>query len=97
MIDGKQSGYRSRHLPSCATALQFLNLRTLDERRIELCVKTLVKISKGGPLIKHLPMTRQRMHHYQTRCANKHTLTKCRTERLRRSFFRSASLAFNNQ
>ena len=45
-------------------------LRTLDERRSELCVKTLEKISRGGPLVKHLPMTRQRMHNYQTRCAD---------------------------
>ena len=78
-------------------ALQFLNLRTLDERRSELCVKILQKISRRGPLIKHLPVTRQRMHHNQTRYANKYTLTKCRTERLRRSFSRSTSLAFNNQ
>ena len=31
-------------------ALQFLKLRTLDERRNELCVETLEKISRGGPL-----------------------------------------------
>ena len=82
---------------SHSEALQFLNLRTWDERRSELCVKTLEKISEEGLLIKHLPMTRQRMHHYQTRCANKYTLTKCRTERFRRSFFSSTSLAFKNQ
>ena len=73
---------------SYSEALQFLNLRTLDERRNELCVKTLEKISRGGPLVKHLPMTSQHMRHYQTRSANKYIpLPKCRTERLRRSFF----------
>ena len=78
-------------------ALHFLNLRTLDERRSALCVKTLEKILRGaGPLVKHLPMTRQRMHHYQTRCANKYSLTKCRIERLRLSFFPSTILAFND-
>ena len=81
---------------SCSEALYFLNLRTLDERRSELCVKTLEKISRGGPLVKHLPMTRQRMHNYQTRCAEKYTLIKCRTERLRRSFFPSTILDFND-
>ena len=82
---------------SHSEALQFLSLRTWDERRSELCVKTLEKISEEGLLIKHLPMTRQRMHHYQGRCTNKYTSTKCRTERLRRSFFSSTSLAFKNQ
>ena len=83
---------------SYSEALQFLNLRTFDERRGELCGKTLEKISRGGPLIKQPPMTRQRMHYYQRRCANKYTLTKSRTERsLRRSFFPSTSLALNNQ
>ena len=81
---------------SYSEALQFLDLRTLDERRSELCVKTLGKISRGGPLVKHLPMTSQHMHHYQTRGANKYVLPKCRTERLHRSFFPSSCLAFNN-
>ena len=52
-------------------ALQALNLRTLDERRNELCVKTLKKISRGGPLVKHLPMTSQHTRPYQTRGATK--------------------------
>ena len=68
-------------------ALEFLNLTTLDERRNELCVKTVEQISRGGPLVKHLPMTSQHMHHYQTRGANKYILPKCRTERLCHSFF----------
>ena len=82
---------------SYSEALQFSNLRTLDKRRSELCVKTLEKISRGGPLVKHLPMTSQHMHHYQTRGANKYILPKCRSERLRRSFFPSTCSAFNNQ
>ena len=80
---------------SYSEALQALNLRTLDERRNELCVKTLSKISRGGPLVKHLPMTSQQSHPYQTRGATKYILPKCRTERLRRSFSPSTSLAFN--
>ena len=60
-------------------------------------VKTLGKISRGGPLVKHLPMTSQHMHHqYQMRGANKYILPKCRTERWRRSIFPSTSLAFND-
>ena len=82
---------------SYSEALQFLNLRTLDERRSEICVKTLEKISRGGRLVKHLPMTSRHLHHYQMGGANKYILPKCRTERLRRSFFPNTSLAFNNQ
>ena len=44
---------------SYSEALQLLNLRTLDERRSELCVKTLEKISRGGFLVKHLQMASQ--------------------------------------
>ena len=49
--------------------------------------KVMWQISRGGPLVKHLPMTSQHMHHYQTRGANKYVLPKCRTERLHHSFF----------
>ena len=52
----------------------------------EFPFKTLGKISRGGPLSKYLPIMRKRMHHYQTRSANKYTLTRCRTERLHPSF-----------
>ena len=66
---------------SYSEALRFLNLRTLDERRNELCVKILVNITRGGPLVKHLPMpTSQHMHHYQTRGTNQYILPICRTE-----------------
>ena len=54
---------------SYSESLQFLNLRTFDERRSELCVKTLEKISRGGLIVKHLPMTSQHVHHYQKRDA----------------------------
>lgn len=76
-------------------ALQFLNLRTLVERRSELCVKTLENISRGGPLFKHLPKERKQVHQYQLRNASNFSVTKCRTERLRRSFFPRTILAFN--
>ena len=82
---------------SYSESIQFSNLGALDERRSELCVKTLEKISRGGPLVKHRPMTNQHMHHYQTRGANKYILPKCRSERLRHSFFPSTCLVFNNQ
>ena len=82
---------------SYSGALQFSNFITVDERHSELCVKTLEKISRGGSLVKHLPMTSQHMHHDQTRGANKYILPKCRSERLCRSFFPSTCLAFNNQ
>jgi len=81
---------------SYSEAPQALNLRTLDDRRNELCVKTLRKISRGLPLVIHLLMTTQHIHHYQTRGATKYILPKCRTETLRRSFFPSTTSAFND-
>jgi len=59
---------------SYSEALQLLNLSALDERRSELCVKTLEKISRGARFVKHFPMTSQHVHHYQTEGANKHIL-----------------------
>lgn len=47
-------------------------------------------------LKKRPPMTRQCMHHSHMRCANKYTLTKCRTERLHQTFLPITSLALNN-
>ena len=79
---------------SYSEALQFSNVRVLEERRSEVCVKTLEKILRGGTLVKHLPMTSQHMHHYQTRGAHKYILPKCRSERLRRSFFCKCLLSF---
>ena len=62
-------------------------LETLGCARLdEICQKTL-KIAKGGPLSQHLPEMRNSVHDHQTRFANKYTTLKCRTERLRRSFF----------
>ena len=56
--------------------LETLGCPRLDERRSELCEKTLKKISKGGPLSQHLPKTRNSVHDYQTRFANKYTTFK---------------------
>ena len=72
---------------SYSEAVQALTLRTLDKRCNELCVKTFRKISRGGPLVKHLPMTSEHTHYHQMRGATKYILPKCRTERLSRSFF----------
>ena len=77
---------------SYSEALQILGCPRLDERRSELCVKVLKKISRGGPLMKHLPQTRACSHNYQTRNANNYSILKCGTERLRRSFFPSTVL-----
>ena len=71
--------------------LETLGCARLDERRSELCQKTLLKIAKGGPLSQHLPEMRNSVHDHQTRFANKYTTFKCRTKRLRRSFFRVQS------
>ena len=49
----------------------------LDERRSELCQKTLLKIAKGGSLSQHLPEMRNSVHDHQTRFANKYTTFKC--------------------
>ena len=54
--------------------IEFPHLK-IDNQQLELeiCVKTLKKISRGGPRVKHLPMTSQHMHYYQTRGANKYS------------------------
>ena len=71
--------------------LETLGCARLDERRSELCQKTL-KIAKEGTLSQHLPEMRNSVHDHQTRFANKYTTFKCRCERLRRSFFPSTIL-----
>ena len=39
----------------------------LDEKCNNFCIKTLAKVSRGGPLSHHLAMTRAHVHEYQTR------------------------------
>ena len=51
-------------------ALKYLGCPRLDQRRDDLCAKTMKKISGGGPLSKHLPQTRARAHDYPTRNSN---------------------------
>ena len=68
----------------------------LDVRRNDLCIRTLKKIDGKGPLSKHLTMTRVSAHGRTMRNNTHRTLYKCRTERLKRSFFPSAIISFNN-
>ena len=67
----------------------------LDVRRNYLCIRTL-KIDGKGPLSKHLTMTRVSVHGRTMRNNTHRTLYKCRTELLKRSFFPSAIISFNN-
>ena len=77
-------------------ALIQLGCSRLDERREQLCLDTLEKIQKEGPLSKYVPLTRASSNEYQLRNSNTLTLIKCRTERYRRSFFPSTVALYNN-
>ena len=80
---------------SYGEALAHLGCLRLYERREQLCLNTLKRIEKGGPLSKYVPMTRGNTNDYELR--NSDTLTiKCRTERYRRSFFPSTVAVLNN-
>ena len=68
-------------------ALQLASCPRLDTRREDLCVKTLMSISKGGHLTQYMTQTRACAHNYPIRTSNNWTLYKCRTERFKNSFF----------
>ena len=72
-------------------ALSQLKCSRLDERREELCLKTMKKISKGGPLADHIPKPRSINHNYSFRNLDTLITFNGRTERYRRSFFPSTS------
>ena len=72
-------------------ALSQLKCSRLDERRDELCLKTIKKISKGGPLADHIPKPRSINHNYSFRNLDTLITFNVRTERYRRSFFPSTS------
>ena len=84
---GNQSSYQE--------ALQRAKIARLEDRRNELSVRAFDKITKGGPLSKHLTPIRSIAHDYSLRNSNSWTSFKCKTERFRRSFFPSTVLMAN--
>ena len=81
----KQTYSKARKLADCPR---------LDTHRNDLCIRTL--IDGKGPLTKHLTMTRLSARGRTMRNSTHRTLYKCRSERLKRSFFPSAIISFNN-
>ena len=82
---GNQSSYQE--------ALQRAKIARLEDSRNELCMRA--KITKGGPLSKHLTRIRSIAHDYTLRNSNSWTSFKSKTERFRRSFFPSTVLMAN--
>ena len=76
-------------------AFQRAKIARLEDRRNELCMRAFDKITKGGPLSKHLTPIRSIAHDYTLRNSNSWTSFKCKTERFRRSFFPSTILMAN--
>ena len=76
-------------------ALQRAKIARLEDRRNEHCTRAFDKITKGGPLSKHLTPIRSVALDYYLRNSNSWTSFTCKTERLRRSFFPSTILMAN--
>ena len=76
-------------------ALQRAKIARLEDRRNDLCMRAFDKITKGGPLSKHLTPIRSIAHDYSLRNSNSWASFKCKTERFRRSFFSSTVLMAN--
>ena len=76
-------------------ALQRAKIASVEDRRKELCMRAFDKITKGGPLSKHLTPIRSIAHDYSLRNSNCWMSFKYRTERFRRSFFPSNALMEN--
>ena len=76
-------------------ALQRAKIARLEDRRNALGVRAFDKITKGGPLSKHLTPIGSIAHDHSLRNSNSWTSFKCKTERFRRSFFPSAVLMAN--
>ena len=76
-------------------AFQRAIIARFEDRRNELCMRAFDKITKGGPLSKHLAPIRSIAHDYSLRNSNSWTSFKCKTERFRRSFFPSTVLMAN--
>ena len=67
-------------------ALQLAKIAGLEDRRNELCMRTFDKITKGGPVSKHLTPIRTIAHDYSLRNSNSWASFKCKTERFRQVF-----------
>ena len=78
-------------------ALQLANCTRLGDRRNQMCIKTLQKITKrAGPLSEHVTEFRACAQQYQIRNSNHLSLYQCRTERFKNSFFPKAIVELNN-
>ena len=64
-------------------ALQLAKIDRLEDRRDELCMRTFDKITKGGPLSKHLTPIGTTANDYSLRNSNSWTYFKCKSERFR--------------
>ena len=76
-------------------ALDMSQGQRLDNRRNDICKKTLKKIKKGGPLVEHVTQCQATAHQYDTRNSDDLSLYKCRTERFKNSFFPSTIAKLN--
>ena len=76
-------------------ALQLAKIARLEDRRTELCIRAFDKITKGGPLSKHLAPIRSIAHDYSLRNSKFWTSFKCKTECFTRSFLPSTVLMAN--
>ena len=67
-------------------ALLLAGITKLETRREDLCLKTLTKITRGGPLTQYVTQTRSNEHNYFIRSLNNLSTYKCRTDRFKNSF-----------
>ena len=61
-------------------ALLLAGITKLETRREDLCLKTLTKITRGGPLTQYVTQTRSNEHNYFIRSLNNLSTYKCRTD-----------------
>ena len=62
-------------------ALLLAGITKLETSREDLCLKTLTKITRGGPLTQYVTQTRSNEHNYFIRSLNNLSTYKCRTDR----------------
>ena len=74
--------FENREYPrsSYQEALHLAKIARLEDRRTELCMRAFDKITKGGPLSKHLAPIRSIAHDYSLRNSKCWTSFKCKTE-----------------
>ncbi|CAB4000655.1 Hypothetical predicted protein [Paramuricea clavata] len=78
-------------------ALNIAKCKRLDDRRQELCAKTVKKILNRAHLNRLLPPLREESHELDLRNNSNLTLTKCNTERFKTSFIPAVPANFNNK